>query len=60
MPAKLVESVQSIMVGLANSEEGRSILKSAATTGIGKAGDKDYDSARKMTIAVFGKSGMSK
>lgn len=60
MPAKLGESIQTILVELGNSEEGKKILKSAATTGLGKAGDKDYDSARKMTHAVFGKAGIQK
>jgi phosphonate transport system substrate-binding protein len=60
MPAKLGDSIQSILVDLKNSEEGRKILKSAATTGIGKAGDMDYHPHRKMTDAVFGKAGIPK
>lgn len=60
MPVKLSDSIQSILVELNNSEEGKSILKSAATTGLGKANDKDYDAARKMTLAVFGKGGAEK
>jgi phosphonate transport system substrate-binding protein len=57
---KLGESIQSILVDLGNSEEGRKILKAAATTGLGKAGDKDYDPHRKMINAVFGKAGIPK
>lgn len=60
IPEKLGESIQSILVDLANSEEGRKILKAAATTGMGKAGDRDYDPHRKMINAVFGKNGIPK
>jgi phosphonate transport system substrate-binding protein len=54
MPAKLRESIQSVLVDLENSEAGRKVLKSAVLTGIGKAEDKDYDLHRKMVRAVFG------
>jgi phosphonate transport system substrate-binding protein len=60
MPAKLGESIQTILVDLGNSEEGKKILKSAMTTGFNKAGDRDYDPHRKMTTAVFGKKGIPK
>ena len=60
MPAKLVESIQSILVGLAGSDEGRQVLKAAQTTGMGKAADKDYDPHRKMTTAVFGSEGIAR
>ena len=60
MPAKLGASIQSILVDLANSEEGRKVLKAAMTTGMGKAEDKDYDPHRKMITAVFGKEGITK
>ena len=57
MPAKLGESIQSLLVELGRSDAGKDILKAAMTTGMGKAEDKDYDRHRKMTIAVFGKQG---
>jgi len=60
MPAKLGESIQSLLVELGRSDAGKDILKAAMTTGMGKAEDKDYDRHRKMTIAVFGKQGVTK
>jgi phosphonate transport system substrate-binding protein len=54
MPAKLAEAIQTILVELGKSDAGRKVLKSARTTGIGKAADKDYDPHRKMLYAVFG------
>ena len=60
MPAKLGESIQSILVDLGSSDAGKQVLKAALTTGIGKAGDRDYDPHRKMTTAVFGKEGIAK
>ncbi|HEY6721703.1 MAG TPA: PhnD/SsuA/transferrin family substrate-binding protein, partial [Burkholderiales bacterium] len=60
MPAKLAESIQSILVDLKNSEAGRQILKAAILTGIGKAGDRDYVPHRQMTTAVFGPEGTAK
>ena len=60
MPANLADSIQSILLDLKNSEAGRRVLKSAMMTGIGKAGDRDYDPHRKMTTAVFGPPGIQK
>jgi ABC-type phosphate/phosphonate transport system substrate-binding protein len=60
MPAKLNQSIQSVLVDLRTSDLGRSALKSARTTGIEKAADKDYDPHRRMTIAVFGGDGTGK
>jgi phosphonate transport system substrate-binding protein len=60
MPAKLGESIQAILVDLRSSEAGKQILKAAQTTGIGKAGDRDYDPHRKMTNTVFGSVGTAK
>jgi len=60
MPAKLGESIQSILVDLGQSDTGKNVLKAAMTTGIGKAGDRDYDPHRKMTTAVFGPTGAAK
>ena len=60
MPTKLAESIQTIMVNLGRTDVGKDILKSAMTTGMGKAEDKDYDPHRKMTTAVFGKQGIIK
>lgn len=60
MPPKLVESVQATLVELGRSDAGRKVLKSAQTTGIEKAGDKDYDPHRKMINAVFGPEGTTK
>ena len=59
-PAKLRASIQSILVDLKNSEAGRQVLKSAIMTGMGKAGDRDYDPHRKMATAVFGPEGTAK
>jgi hypothetical protein len=47
-------------VELGHSDAGNKVLKAAMTTGIGKAGDKDYDPHRKMTTAVFGPAGIAK
>jgi len=60
MPAKLADSIQSILLELKNSEAGRQVLKSAIMTGMGPAADKDYDPHRKMTTAVFGPQGMQR
>ena len=60
MRASLADSVQSILTELERSDEGREILKAARTTGIRKAGDKDYDPHRRMTHAVFGPDGIAK
>jgi phosphonate transport system substrate-binding protein len=60
MPAKLGESIQSILVELKHSDAGNKALKSARTTGIEKAGDRDYDPHRQMTSAVFGSEGVGK
>jgi phosphonate transport system substrate-binding protein len=54
MPAKLRAQIQSILVGLKDSAEGRQVLKSAVLTGIVKAEDKDYEAHRKMVRAVLG------
>jgi len=60
MPAKLAESIQSILVDLRNSETGRQVLESAIMTGIGKAEDRDYGPHRRITAAVFGPEGTAK
>jgi ABC-type phosphate/phosphonate transport system substrate-binding protein len=60
MPQKLGESIQAILVDLGNSDAGKNVLKAAMTTGMGKAGDADYDPHRKMTHAVFGPEGTAK
>jgi phosphonate transport system substrate-binding protein len=60
MPAKLGESIQSLLVDLGRSDEGRKILKASQATGFGKAGDRDYDPHRKMTRAVFGPEGSAR
>jgi phosphonate transport system substrate-binding protein len=54
MPARLRESIQSVLVDLENSEAGKKVLKSAVLTGIGKAEDKDYDPHRRMVRTVMG------
>jgi len=54
MPAKLRESIQSLMVGLENDAAGKGVLSAAKATGMGKAEDRDYNPHRKMTAAVFG------
>ena len=60
MPAKLRESVQSVMVGLERNETGRKVLNAAKATGMGKAEDKDFNPHRKMTTAVFGREGIAR
>jgi len=60
MTAKLAESIQSILLGLGGSDAGKSILKAAMTTGLGKAEDRDYDPHRKMTGTVFGTKNVAK
>ena len=52
-PVVLRNSIQSILVGLGNSEAGKQVLKSAVLTGMGKAEDKDYDPHRKIVRAVM-------
>ena len=54
MPAKLRDSIQSLMIGLESNEAGKAALTAARATGMGKAEDRDYDPHRKMTAAVFG------
>ncbi|HTQ74769.1 MAG TPA: PhnD/SsuA/transferrin family substrate-binding protein [Burkholderiales bacterium] len=54
MPAKLRESIQSLLVHLADSEAGRDVLKAATMTGMERAEDRDYDPHRRMVAAVFG------
>lgn len=54
MPVKLRASIQSVLVGLKDSEGGRQILRSAAMTGIELAQDKDYDPHRRIVRAVLG------
>ncbi len=56
MPAKLRETVQSLLTGLERDEAGRKALQAAVLSGIGKAEDKDYDPHRKMVRAVMGAS----
>ena len=60
MLATLADAIQLILLDLKNSEAGRQVLKSAIMTGMGKAGDRDYDPHRKMTTAVFGPEGTAK
>ena len=60
MPAKLRESIQSILTALEQNDAGRNVLKAAKTTGIQKAEDKDYMAHRRMTDAVFGPKGIPK
>jgi phosphonate transport system substrate-binding protein len=60
MPAKLRETIQSIMVGLGRSDAGKGVLTAAKATGIGKAEDNDYNPHREMITAVFGPKGIAK
>jgi phosphonate transport system substrate-binding protein len=54
MSAPLREAIQSSMVDLENTETGRAVLKATLLTGIGRAGDKDYDPHRRMVRLVMG------
>jgi phosphonate transport system substrate-binding protein len=58
MPAKLRESIQSMLTDLDESDAGRTVLKAARTSGIKKADDKDYAPHRRMIDAVFGAKGI--
>ena len=60
MPASLRDSVQSILVELDRSDAGKAVLKSARTTRLRMAQDKDYDPHRRMVNAVFGKERLAK
>ena len=60
MPAKLRESIQATLTDLDVSDAGKNVLKSARTTGIEKAEDKDYAPHRRMTDAVFGAKGIAR
>ena len=60
MPSKLADAIQAILVDLGSTDAGKQVLKAAMTTGMGKAGDKDYDPHRKMTTTVFGKEGVAR
>jgi len=60
MPTKLRDSIQSILVDLENSEEGKKIIKAAKITGLEKAEDKDYNPHRKMVTSVFGPEGVAR
>lgn len=60
MPAKLADDVQSILITMGDTPEGRRALDSAKVTGMGPATDKDYDVHRRLTRAVFGPEGMAK
>ncbi len=60
MPAALVDSIQATLIELGNTEAGRKVLKTARTTGLFKASDKDYDPHRKMVNAVFGPESTAK
>jgi phosphonate transport system substrate-binding protein len=53
MPQALRAQIQSLMVGLASSERGRNILKTARLTGMSFASDSDYDSARSIIRKVM-------
>ncbi len=53
-PAQLRETIQSRLVELESSAAGKSVLKAALLTGIGRAEDKDYDAHRNMVRAVMG------
>lgn len=60
MPKALREIIQSSLLDLENSEDGRKVMKAAKITGLGKAEDKDYDPVRKMVSAVFGSQGITR
>jgi phosphonate transport system substrate-binding protein len=60
MAPTLADTIQKTMIELAGSEAGRKVLQAARTTGLVKAGDKDYDPHRRMVNAVFGSDGTAK
>ena len=59
-PPKLRDAIQATLTELDSNAPGKTVLKAARTTGIGKAEDKDYVPHRRMTDAVFGSKGIAK
>jgi phosphonate transport system substrate-binding protein len=57
MPAKLTQSIQSVMLDIKNSSAGKQVLETAIMTDIRNAEDRDYDPHRKMIATVFGPKG---
>ena len=56
MPEALKERVQSLLLDLANTAEGRQVLESAQLTGLNPASDADYAPHRAIVSRVFGES----
>lgn len=54
MPADKAKKLQSLMVGLKNSAEGKAILKSAKVTGFYEVSDADYAKVREITKFAVG------
>lgn len=54
IPPQLKRQIQKILLELADSEEGRLILKKAQLTGFSKAADSDYNRHRKIIYQVLG------
>ena len=57
MPAHQRDSLQAVLTELNSTDAGKAVLKSAKTSAIEKAEDKDYVPHRKMIEAVFGTKG---
>jgi len=53
LPASLRQRIQSLMVGLVNSDEGQAILKTARLTALRPARDGDYATAREIIRQVM-------
>ena len=56
MPEALKERVQSLLLDLAGTEEGRQVLESAQLTGLNPANDADYAPHRAIVGRVFSES----
>ena len=55
MPAELKQRLQTLLVNLKQSEEGRKILKQARLSAFNPVTDKDYDPHREIVEAVYGR-----
>lgn len=56
MPMEQQQRIQKLMVGLGDNEQGQAILKAARLSGIHKAADSDYDTAREIIRKVMSDS----
>lgn len=55
MPAPLKQRLQTLLINLKQSEEGKEILKQARLSAFNPVTDKDYDAHRKIVESVYGR-----